>query len=88
MAVRAMAYLGLLYQDLIRAGHRRPARPRAGKPGGPRAKTARRAFTVWLKRVLLTGRMPGVDFNKLNELHEVRSMLAERVVEWTEEWKK
>ena len=24
----------------------------------------------------------------LNELQEVKSMLAERVVEWTEEWKK
>ena len=46
----------------------------------------RRAFTVWLKRVLLPGRMPGVDFNSLNELQEVKSMLAERVIEWTEEW--
>jgi len=46
----------------------------------------RRAFTVWLKRVLLPGRMPGVDFNNLNDLQEVNSMLAERVIEWTEEW--
>lgn len=30
--------------------------------------------------------MPGVDFNKLNELQEVKSMLAERVVEWTKTW--
>ncbi|MFM8330336.1 MAG: Rpn family recombination-promoting nuclease/putative transposase [Candidatus Methylumidiphilus sp.] len=45
-----------------------------------------RAFTVWLKRVLLPGRMPGVEFNHLNELQEVKSMLAERVIEWTEEW--
>ena len=25
------------------------------------------------------------DFDNLNELQEVRSMLAERVIEWTEE---
>jgi flagellar biosynthesis/type III secretory pathway protein FliH len=31
--------------------------------------------------------MPGVDFDNLNELQEVKSMLAERVIEWTEEWK-
>ena len=47
-----------------------------------------RAFTVWLKRVLLPGRMPGVEFMHLNELQEVKSMLAERVIEWTEEWKR
>ena len=27
-----------------------------------------------------------VDFDNLNELQEVKSMLAERVIEWTEEW--
>ena len=36
----------------------------------PEQTSLRRAFTVWLKRVLLPGRMPGVDFNKLNELHD------------------
>ncbi len=30
--------------------------------------------------------MPGVDFDNLNELQEVKSMLAERVIEWTEQW--
>lgn len=52
----------------------------------PGQDSLRRAFTVWLKRVLLPGRMPGVDFDNLNELQEVKSMLAERVIEWTEEW--
>ncbi len=52
----------------------------------PGQDSLRRAFTVWLKRVLLPGRMPGVDFENLNELQEVKSMLAERVIEWTEEW--
>ncbi len=53
----------------------------------PQQSSLRRAFTTWLKRVLLPGRLPGVDFDALNELQEVKSMLAERVVEWTEEWK-
>ena len=52
----------------------------------PEQDSLRRAFTVWLKRVLLPGRMPGLDFENLNELQEVNSMLAERVIEWTEEW--
>ena len=52
----------------------------------PGQDSLRRAFTVWLKRMLLPGRMPGVDFNNLNDLQEVNSMLAERVIEWTEEW--
>jgi predicted transposase YdaD len=52
----------------------------------PEQASLRRAFTVWLKRVFLRGRMPGVDFENLNELHEVKSMLAERVIDWTEEW--
>lgn len=30
--------------------------------------------------------MPGVEFAQLNELQEVKSMLAERVVEWRETW--
>lgn len=54
----------------------------------PGQASLRRAFTLWLKRVFLKGRMPGVDFEELNELNEVKSMLAERVVEWTEEWQK
>ncbi len=48
----------------------------------------RRAFTVWLKRVLLPGRMPGMNFEDINELQEVKSMLAERVIEWTEQWER
>ena len=48
----------------------------------------RRVFTVWLKRVFLPGRAPGVVFDGLQDLHEVEAMLAERVKEWTEEWKR
>lgn len=169
MAVRMLAYLGLLYQDLLRTGAHSPGQrlppvvpivlyngqPRwtaatdianliASAPGGldryrprlryllldearysdselaplrnlaaalfrlensrtphdvatvltalnewlaaPGQATLRRAFTVWLKRVLLPGRMPGVNFDQLHDLQEVNSMLAERVIEWTREW--
>ena len=54
----------------------------------PEQASMRRAFTVWLKRVFLPGRVPGVEFSNLNDLQEVQSMLAERVIEWTEEWKR
>jgi predicted transposase/invertase (TIGR01784 family) len=54
----------------------------------PEQASLRRAFTVWLKRVFLPGRMPGVEFGHLNDLQEVHSMLAERVIEWTEQWKR
>ena len=47
----------------------------------------RRNFTVWIKRVLLPARVPGVQFEQVHDLHEVHSMLAERVISWTEEWK-
>jgi hypothetical protein len=53
--------------------------------GEPRA-ALRRAFTVWIKRVFLKGRMPGVNVEALQDLHEVRAMLAEKVVEWTRQW--
>jgi len=54
----------------------------------PEQTSLRRAFTVWLKRVFLPGKMPGVEFSSINDLEEVRSMLAERVTEWTEDWKR
>jgi Putative transposase, YhgA-like/Domain of unknown function (DUF4351) len=170
MAVRILAYLGLLYQDLIRSGQLTPggrlppvlpvvlyngvrrwdaaeevgelieavpgldryrprlqyvlldegrftevelaplrnlaaalfrlensASPEALEPAlaalnewlvGPEFEDLRRIFTVWLKRVFLPGRMPGVEFHQLQDLQEVRSMLAERVIEWTEKWKR
>jgi len=54
----------------------------------PEQTSLRRAFTVWLKRVFLPGRVPGMEFSNLNDLQEIQSMLAERVIEWTEEWKR
>jgi hypothetical protein len=47
----------------------------------------RRAFVVWLKRVLLPARAPGVELPPVNDLQEMHAMLAERVKTWTEEWK-
>lgn len=53
----------------------------------PEQSSLRRAFTVWIKRVLLPGRLPGVRIPEIADLHEAETMLAERVIEWTEEWK-
>ena len=47
----------------------------------------RRAFAVWLRRVLLPARLPTVSLPEVQNLVEVQSMLAERVIEWTQEWK-
>lgn len=46
-----------------------------------------RAFTVWIKRVLLPARLPGIELPEMSDLNEVNTMLAERVKRWTEEWK-
>jgi predicted transposase/invertase (TIGR01784 family) len=47
----------------------------------------RRAFAVWFKRVFLPARVPGAEVPELHDLQEVKTMLAERVVEWTRQWK-
>jgi predicted transposase/invertase (TIGR01784 family) len=49
----------------------------------------RRAFVVWIRRVLLPNRAPGMElpeFNELQDLHEVHDMLAERIKQWPERW--
>lgn len=53
----------------------------------PEQTSLRRAFMVWINRVLLPVRLPGQKVPKVNELMEVETMLAERVKEWTREWK-
>jgi len=53
----------------------------------PADDSLRRAFTVWLRRVLLPARLPGVDIPAVHTLVEMHTMLAERVLEWTERWK-
>lgn len=48
----------------------------------------RRSFTTWLTRVLLPSRFPGARFPEIQDLQEIQTMgLAERVMEWTREWK-
>jgi hypothetical protein len=54
---------------------------------GPEQSSLRRAFAHCMKQVLLPARMPGIEFEALNDLQEVHNMLAERVKTWTEEWK-
>ncbi len=53
----------------------------------PAQESLRRAFTVWLRRVLLPARLPTVSIPEVQELVEVQTMLAERVIEWTQQWK-
>lgn len=53
----------------------------------PQRLRLRRAFIVWIKRVLLPARLPGVTIPKAGSILEVKTMLAERVMEWTEQWK-
>ena len=52
----------------------------------PQQSHLRRAFTVWLKRVFLPGRMPDVEFDEIQDLQEVTNMLSERVKNWTKNW--
>ena len=54
----------------------------------PAQKILERDFTLWLERVLLPARLPGVEIPMVTNLREMNSMLAERVVEWTREWKR
>jgi predicted transposase/invertase (TIGR01784 family) len=53
----------------------------------PEHSELRRSFSTWVNQVLLPGRMPRVKIPEAADLEEVKSMLAERVVEWTQEWK-
>jgi predicted transposase/invertase (TIGR01784 family) len=48
----------------------------------------RRAFATWINQVLLKARLPENDLPQLNELSEVRDMLAERIAEWAEQCKR
>src|SRR5438046_1020690 len=53
----------------------------------PQDDSLRRAFTVWLRRVLLPARLPDVEIPDVYDLVEMHTMLAERVIEWTQQWK-
>jgi hypothetical protein len=53
----------------------------------PEQSDLRRAFVGWMRQVLLPRRMPGAVVPELTDLQEVRTMLAERVKEWTQQWR-
>jgi predicted transposase/invertase (TIGR01784 family) len=55
--------------------------------GEPDLAELRRSFTLWVMRVLLPARVPGTEIPEVTDLQEVKSMLAERVIEWTHQWK-
>jgi hypothetical protein len=54
---------------------------------GPQDRGLRRSFTAFLRRSLLPARFPGAEIPALEELEEVRPMLRETVIEWTQQWK-
>jgi hypothetical protein len=54
---------------------------------GPDHFGLRQDFVLWIKRVLLRGRLPEAIISELNDLQEIESMLAERLIEWTEGFK-
>ena len=52
----------------------------------PEQQSLRRAFTVWLGRVLLPGRYPGEAISEFHDLQEVHAMLSETVKSWPAQW--
>jgi hypothetical protein len=48
----------------------------------PEQASLRHSFAVWLKKVLLQARLPGVELPELADLNEVNTLLAEREMEW------
>ena len=52
---------------------------------GPEQDSLRRAFTVWFSRVLFPSRFDATTQPALEDLTEVKNMLAERVKEWNQE---
>jgi flagellar biosynthesis/type III secretory pathway protein FliH len=49
----------------------------------------RRAFATWLAQVLIPARIstPAVEIPEVRDLMEIKTMLEQRVIEWTQEWK-
>ena len=47
----------------------------------------RRSFVLWLREAFLKTRLPTVQFPELGNLEEIRIMLTDRVLDWTQQWK-
>jgi len=54
---------------------------------GPEYASLKRAFVVWINRIVLRRLMPGQEIPEVSELQEIDTMLAETVEEWTQQWK-
>lgn len=54
---------------------------------GPEHRSLNRAFALWVGRVILA-KLPGEPVRGLDDLQEVRTMLADRIEEWGEEFKR
>jgi hypothetical protein len=54
------------------------------KPG---QEDLKRAFNIWLKRVLLPRKFPGQTFPNTQSLTEVKTMLSKQRDNWTGQWK-
>ena len=52
----------------------------------PEHQSLRRSLLGWLKRVVLFRLTGNREFAQINELHEVYTVLAERVTQWTQNW--
>jgi len=53
----------------------------------PQQSQLRRAFTVWIRRVVLTDSTADTAAEPIIELDEVRTMLAQRVRQWEQDWR-
>src|SRR5690554_2026337 len=51
-------------------------------------KSLNKAFLAWMKGVLLPSRWEHIDFEQVDDLEGVQSMLEETVVEWKQNWNK
>ena len=51
----------------------------------PEQRSLRRAFGIWLRRVFLRRRLPGAVIQEIDDLREVKAMLAERWAQWMRE---
>jgi hypothetical protein len=52
----------------------------------PGQDSLRRAFTTYILRVLLPARAPGITLPQAGNLLELRTMLAETVLDWKRQW--
>jgi hypothetical protein len=54
--------------------------------GAPGLEELRRSFTLWVLHVLLPSRVRGIRFPEFLDLEEVKAMLAESGLSWSDRW--